>query len=218
MDAMHPPTPRLLATFSSRSAAERGASRVRAVVRTSRVAIDRDDDRLDALIAGQRREMDELVLSGPVPMSGPEARGSFVWAIGGAAVGAIVGAVIGSLVRVDPAPQWVMIMAATLAGALAFGAAAFVYGGGHQPNIEGEVRSTAADVVVGVSASPGDVGTVQQLLVEAGAVDVVRGDLQPERPAEHIETPPIRGRSESTRTWSGEQAPETDPRWGSADG
>jgi hypothetical protein len=218
MDAMHPSTPRLLATFSTRTAAERAASRVRAVVRTSRVSIDEDDDRLDALIAGQRREMSELVVSGPVPMSGPEARGSFVWAFGGAAAGAVVGALIGALVRVDPAPQWVMVIAAALAGALAFGAAAFVYGGGHQPNVEGEVRSTAADVVVGVSASPRDVGTVQQLLVEAGAVDVVRGDLQPDRPADNIEVPPRRGRSESTRSASGGQAPESEAGWDGVDG
>ena len=216
MDAMHP-SPRVLATFSNRTTAERAASRVRAVVRGSRVAVDEDEDRLDALIAGQRREMDELVLSGPVPMSGPEARGSLVWGVVGAVVGGLLGAAIGALVEVPSAPRWVMVVGAALAGALAFGAALFVYGGGHQPNVEGEVRSAAADVVVGVRTSAGDVDTVQKLLVEGGAVDVVRGDLQPERPAEHIEAPPRRGRSESTRSSSAPD-PESDTGWNAVDG
>jgi len=193
MEAVRHPQPRLLATFPSLGDAERAARRVRLLVGDRRVDVGSQEDHVDALIASQRREMDELVIGGPVPMSGPQVRGALLWGFGGAVAGAIIGAIIGVLLRADGAPQWTIALGCALAGALAASTAMFVYGGGHDPNAEGVIRSNARDVVVSVTAEPSEIDVVQHALVEEGAIDIVRGDEQPARPAENIETPPETG-------------------------
>ena len=184
---------RLLATFKDRSAADRAAERARQLVGEGAVRVGSTDDILDADSIGQDRQMNEVgsAFSGGV-MTGAQARGAYTLGIGCALLGALLLAPLALVIDAGDVPKWALALAFALCGAMGFGAAGFVFGGGRQPEREGELRSTNNDVIIAIEVTDGD-NELEKMLVEAGAVDIVHADGSPSRtPTNQIESPPAR--------------------------
>lgn len=121
---------------------------------------DPGDQRV-ALTEAQQREYDDATGAVQVGMvAGSQARGALVWGAIGALVGAAIGALIGLI------PLWDLGVGGRVAiwavvGAIAGAAAGGVYGGGREPELEGDLRDTSGDVTVRVHAP--DRATAQEV-------------------------------------------------------
>lgn len=186
------PTPhsrhgRVLAVFTDGNTAARAATRLRRTLGADRVRVGSERDRVDAMTLTQQREADVIGSAAPIGViSGAQSRGAFVLGTVGAVLGALIAAPFALLIDAgDSVPRWILALGFALGGAMALGTAGFVYGGGREPELEGEVRSDSAEIVIAVEERD-DAASVKRLLVEAGAVDVMSLDHRPKR-REHIE-------------------------------
>lgn len=96
-----------------------------------------------------------------------QVRGSLFWAVLGTLVGAAVGALIGLIPMADLTLGtreviWVIV------GALAGASAGFVFGGGRQPEIEGDVRDSSNELAITVHPhGQDDADRAERILSEA---------------------------------------------------
>jgi hypothetical protein len=79
-----------------------------------------------------------------------QAKGALLWAVIGAGGGAVLGAVIGLVFALGDFSHATTAAILAAIGALAGASAGFTYGGGRQPEVDGEVRDPSVDVTVGV--------------------------------------------------------------------
>jgi hypothetical protein len=120
----------------------------------TQVRIGDPGDRRAALMRDQRRESDGVIEGPPLttaPVTGAQARGALVgtvtWGIAGAVLGVLIGLIpmfdmpIGARIGL-----WALVLAMAGAGA------GFVFGGGREPELEGEVRDSSPDVTIAVES------------------------------------------------------------------
>lgn len=173
-------TAEIIATFREAAAADQAAAGSRLIVGSGAVLVDRTEDRLRSLEAAQRRETAE---AGPVLvgfMTRPQARGALVLGTAGTIAGAVAGALLGLVVHLGDWPAINGVIALGVLGAMAGGVVGFVFGGGRQPEREGEGstnRHPQGDIAIRVNVRGTDQrAAVERHLVESGATDVVLVD------------------------------------------
>jgi hypothetical protein len=127
-------------------------------------------DQRDALVAEQQAEVDGVVQGPPIslaPISGPQARGAIVGALGFGAVGLVIGLLIGLIPMFD-LPLGARMGLWALVCTMGASASGFVFGGGREPELEGALRDTSDDVTVSVvSDSAQDRARALQIMQDA---------------------------------------------------
>jgi hypothetical protein len=198
-------TEHVLATFTHRGEAEAAARRARQELGGG-VRIGDADDEIDALVLGQRAEMDEsmgAVSAGVV--SGPLARGALTWGPVGAVVGALATVPLALLIDAGDLPRWQVALFVALVGAFAGGTVGFVLGAGRQAVKEGETTPEDPTAVVRADVPTERAGEAIRLFVEAGARSTRLVDRPVSRPpTDDVESP--RSVPEGTAERSGERA------------
>jgi hypothetical protein len=157
---------RLRATFTTPADAEEATRRLRdRGVTPDDIVIDDADDRQHMLVRQQRQDI-EGAGQMPVDLVSPaQAKGALRWGLSGLVAGAVVIGAIGLFMNLGDFSRAASIGLFALVGAFAGASAGFVYGGGRQPELDGEMHDPAADTTVGVS--PSDVGQA------AAAIEVI---------------------------------------------
>jgi hypothetical protein len=142
----------LRATFRTRAAADEAVRRLREQgVAASGIRVNDTDDRQHMLLRQQQLESERSVpVTGSNLFTPAQAKGALLWTVIGAVVGAVLGGGIGLVVSLGDLSQAASAGVLAAIGALAGGSAGFTYGGGRQPEVDGEVRDPSVDVTVGV--------------------------------------------------------------------
>jgi hypothetical protein len=158
--------PRLRATFTTPEDAEEATSRLRdRGVPADDIVVDDAGDRQHMLVRDQRRDV-EGAGQMPVDLVSPaQAKGALRYGLAGLVLGAVVVGALGLFMTLGEFPRMASIGLFALVGAFAGASAGFVYGGGRQPEVDGELHDQAADTTVGVA--PPNVG------VAAAAIEVI---------------------------------------------
>jgi hypothetical protein len=186
----------VLATFTRRAEARAAAEQVARTFPDVAVRLGDTDDELDALVLGQRAEMDESMPAVSVGvMSGPQARGALVWGLVGLVAGALATVPVSLFVTAGDLPRWALGVFLALAGALGLSSATFVLGAARQAVKEGETTPEDPTAVVRVDADRERADEVIRVLVEAGARGARFVDAPVNRPpTSTVEAPrPMRG-------------------------
>jgi hypothetical protein len=142
----------LRATFRTRAAADEAVRRLREEgVPADDIRVDDTDDRQHMLLRQQQLESERSVpVTGSNLFTPAQAKGAALWAVIGGAAGAVVFGLAGLFFTLGDLPAVATAAVLAFIGALAGGSAGFVYGGGRQPEVDGEVRDPSVDVTVAV--------------------------------------------------------------------
>jgi MFS family permease len=176
---------RIVALFDRSESASSAVARLESF--GLRPEVGRASDRRLAARGEQRQEAADVgstgVVVGAIP--GPMARGALVGALTGAvlgaALGASVGAVLAGVMDLADWDWWQISLLLAAIGAIAVGAAGFVYGGARRPEQEHDGEPTDHDVTVAVRLTDDrQAGTIEQVLRDAGARMVTDDLLRPQ--------------------------------------
>jgi hypothetical protein len=165
--------PRLRATF--RNAGDAGSA-VRDLrqqgVSAEDIVVDDTGDRQHMLVRQQQQEVDGAKQL-PVDLVSPaQAKGAARGAAGGALVGAVLVGLVGVFVSLGDFSRPAGIALFAVVGALAGASAGFVYGGGRQPELDGELHDPTADTTVAVTpSSPEQAAAAIRTIDESAATD-----------------------------------------------
>jgi hypothetical protein len=103
------------------------------------------------LLRQQQLESDRSVpVTGSNLFTPAQAKGAFRWTVIGGVAGAVVVGAFGLVFSLADFSRLASVAVLAFIGALAGGSAGFTYGGGRQPELDGEVRDPSVDVTVGV--------------------------------------------------------------------
>ena len=166
-------SPRLRATFCSPEDCESVVGELRRQGITDGVIIiDDPEDRHHMLLRQQQHESERTSTLSVELISPAQAKGAFVWAAVGTAVGAVA---VGSLGLVMTLGQFTRLESMglfALVGAMAGWSAGFVYGGGRQPEVDGEVRDCRDDTTVAIDLTDTEAATAAiQIIARSPAID-----------------------------------------------
>jgi hypothetical protein len=147
--------------------AERAAARIERETGASAVLGDPRDE-VRSLQQAQQRDADDVVSGFPTGVvSGAQVRGAAFWGVVGLLAGAAIGALVGFIPFADLALGTRVIICA-IVGAFVLSTPGFVFGGGRQPEIEGEVRDASHELSLSVhTTNDADAERVEQVLHEA---------------------------------------------------
>jgi len=142
---------RLRATYRSADEAWEAVRRLEGVgLAGDDISVGDVDDRQHMVVHQQRSESDKTLMS-PVAIFTPaQAKGATLWGLIGIVVGAVVLGVVGLFVTLGDLERFMSVIVWAFIGALAFGSAGFVYGGGRQPEVDGEITKASAEVTIAV--------------------------------------------------------------------
>jgi hypothetical protein len=147
---------------------------------------DSPGDRSDALRADQQREYDQAIPGASVGViAGSQAKGALMWGAIGAVSGAVIGALIGLVPFADLAVGARVGLLAVI-GAMAGSAAGAVYGGGRQPEVDGDLRDTSGDVTVRARTT-----TAEGRAEAQGALREVHDEVAQDRVDRNVEGNPV---------------------------
>jgi len=147
--------------------AERTAARIERETGASAVLGD-PKDVVAALQLEQQRDTDDVAGGFSVGVvSGSQVRGAVFWGGIGLVVGAAIGALIGLIPMADlSVGSRVLIWA--IVGAFVGATPGFVFGGGRQPEIEGDMRDASHELTLAVhTTNDADADRVDEVLDEA---------------------------------------------------
>jgi len=134
------------------------------------IRVDDPRDKAASLIQEQQSDVDGVMQGPPLstaPISGAQARGAIVGAIGFGAIGLVIGLLIGLIPMFD-LPLGARMGVWALVCTMGASASGFVFGGGREPELEGALRDTTGDVSVAVvSDAPQDRSRALAIMEEA---------------------------------------------------
>jgi hypothetical protein len=152
---------RLRATFRTpEEAAETIGELRRQGVPAADISVDDTDDRQHMLVRQQQQE------------TPAQARGAVRWAGAGAVSGAVIVGALGVFMTLGSFSRPASIGLFAVVGALAGSSAGFVYGGGRQPEVGGELHDPSVDTTVAVApTTPAEAAAAMRTVDRSAATD-----------------------------------------------
>lgn len=137
---------------------------------STRIRLGDPVDRVQALRQSQQDDSSDMIQGPPLtvaPMDGAQARGAIVGAAVFGAIGLVIGLLIGLIPMFD-LPLGARMGLWGLVGLMGASASGFVFGGGREPELEGELRDTTTDLTIAVQSPDGEVrDRAQELIADA---------------------------------------------------
>ena len=166
-------SPRLRATFSSREEADEVVRRLRGQgIPEDVIHLDDDGDRHHMLVRQQQHEAERTRPLAVELISPAQAKGAFLWATVGTLVGAVAIGSIGMVMSLGNFTRLEGIGLFALVGAMAGWSAGFVYGGGRQPELDGEMRDGRAEATLAIDLTSTEAASAAiQIIRESPATD-----------------------------------------------
>jgi hypothetical protein len=174
--------PRLRATFCTREDAADAIDRLRRHgVPEDLVVVGDSEDRHHMMLRQVQRESERTQPLVVELISPAQAKGALQWAAIGTAAGAVMVGTLGLFMTLGVFTRGESIGLFALVGAFAGGIAGFVYGGGRQPELDGEMRDCRDDVTIALEpASTEQAAAAIRAIDESAAIDAeyetIRGD------------------------------------------
>jgi hypothetical protein len=147
-------SPRLRATFCTAEDARGVVSQLRAEgIPEDVIVVDDSGDRHHMLLRQQQHEADRTRPLAVELISPAQAKGALVWATVGTVGGAVAVGSLGFVMTLGQFTRSESIGLFALVGAMAGWSAGFVYGGGRQPEVDGEMRDCKDDTTIAIDLS-----------------------------------------------------------------
>jgi len=161
---------RLRATFNTREEALEAIARLHDQgVPDTDITVNDAEDCHHMLIRQQRLEIERAKHDAVNMLTPAQAKGALRWAFVGTVAGAVVVGALGLLMTLGTFSRSASIGLFAVVGALAGSVAGFVFGGGYQPEVDGELRDHSIDTVVGVAPTDADEAAAAIRAVDASA-------------------------------------------------
>jgi len=136
------------------------------------ITVDDDEDRHHMLLRQHQREAERTRPLAVEVISPAQAKGAFLWACVGTAVGAVAVGSLGFVMTLGHFTRTESIGLFALVGAMAGWSAGFVYGGGRQPEVDGEMRDCRDDMTIAIDLTTTDAATAAiRVIAESPATD-----------------------------------------------
>jgi len=166
-------SPRLRATFCTADDA-RGVVRQLAAegIPETVILVDDAEDRQHMLLRQQQREAERTRPLAVELISPAQAKGAFVWAAAGTAAGALAVGSLGFVMTLGQFSRSESMGLFALVGAMAGWSAGFVYGGGRQPEGDGEMRDCKDDTTIAIDLTSTEAAsTAIRIIARSPAID-----------------------------------------------
>jgi hypothetical protein len=136
------------------------------------IVVDDGEDRQHMLLRQQQHEAERTRPLAVELISPAQAKGAFLWAGIGTAGGAVGVGSIGLVMTLGQFTRLESIGLFALVGAMAGWSAGFVYGGGRQPEVDGELRDCRDDTTIAIDLTTTDAASAAiRIIAESPATD-----------------------------------------------
>jgi hypothetical protein len=164
---------RLRATFCTHDDAQAAIARLhQSGVGDDIIVVDDAADRHHMLIRQQHRESERTRPLAVEVISPAQAKGALLWAAVGTGVGAVGVGAVGLVMTLGQFSRTESIGLFALVGAMAGWSAGFVYGGGRQPEVDGEMRDCSDDTTIAIDlVSTEQASAAISIISQSAAVD-----------------------------------------------
>jgi hypothetical protein len=166
-------SPRLRATFCTPGDAQDVIRRLHEQgIPDEVIVVDDDADRHRMLLRQQQHEAERTAPLAVEVISPAQAKGALLWACIGTAIGAVAVGSLGLVMTLGQFTRGESIGLFALVGAMAGWSAGFVYGGGRQPEVDGELRDCRDDVTIALDLTTTDAASAAiRIIAESPATD-----------------------------------------------